>query len=51
MVTRLHRPLRRELLVDGEPWIGTLMQSGLKLVRKRHRKGIELGWKALCGAP
>jgi hypothetical protein len=47
MVTRLDKPLRRELLVEGEPWIATLMPSGLKLVRKGRRKGMELGWKAI----
>ena len=47
MVTRIGKPLRREILVDGEAWIATLTPSGLKLVRKGRRKGIELGWKAM----
>ena len=47
MVTRLEKPLRREIDVDGEPYVLTISTDGLKLVRKGKRKGQELAWKDL----
>lgn len=47
MVTKLEKPLKRELDVNGEPYVLTIMTEGLKLVPKGKRKGLELGWKDL----
>ena len=47
MATKLEKPLRREVDIDGQPYIVTLSPEGLKLVPKGKRKGLELGWKAL----
>jgi len=47
MVTKLEKPLRREIEIDGEPWTLTIGPDGLKLVRKGRRKGLELDWKDL----
>jgi hypothetical protein len=47
MTTELDKPLRREVRIGSEPWIVTLTPTGMKLTRKRKRKGIELEWKAL----
>ena len=47
MATKLEKPLRREVDIDGQPYMVTLSPEGLKLVPKGKRKGIELGWKAL----
>ncbi len=47
MATKLDRPLRRELGVDGQPFMLTLTPEGLKLVPKGKRKGLELSWKSL----
>jgi len=47
MTTKLEKPLRRELLINREPWVLTIAPSGLKLTRKGRRKGVELQWKAL----
>ena len=47
MVTRLEKPLRREIDVDGEAYVLTISTDGLKLVRKGKRKGQELAWKDL----
>ena len=44
---RLHKPLRRELSIAGEPWVITISPVALKLTRKGRRKGLELAWKAL----
>jgi hypothetical protein len=50
MATKLDKPLRRELAIDGAPYMLTLSPEGLKLVPKGKRKGLELAWKALvCG--
>ena len=47
MTTKLDKPLRREVLIDAEPWVVTLTPTELKLVRKGRRKGIVLEWKGL----
>jgi hypothetical protein len=47
MATKLDKPLKRELDLDGEPYTLTLSPEGLKLVPKGKRKGRELAWKDL----
>ncbi len=47
MATKLEKPLKREIDVDGKPYIVTLTPNGLKLVPKGKRKGQELAWQAL----
>lgn len=44
MTTRLESPLKRELLIQGEPWRLTISPLGLHLARKGRRKGYELSW-------
>jgi hypothetical protein len=46
-VTRLDKPLRRELLVGETLYTLTIDQDGLKLVEKGRRKGVSLAWTAL----
>lgn len=47
MTTRLDKPIRRELDIDGRPYTLTIDPDGLKLVEKGHRKGQELRWADL----
>jgi hypothetical protein len=47
MATKLDKQLRREVSIDGQPYMLTISPEGLKLVPKGKRKGVELGWKAL----
>jgi hypothetical protein len=47
MTTKLERPLRREIVIDREPWVVTIEPTHMKLTRKGHRKGVELEWKGL----
>jgi hypothetical protein len=47
MATKLDKTLKRELDVNGEPYILTLSPEGLKLVPKGKRKGHELAWSDL----
>jgi hypothetical protein len=49
MATKLDKPLRRELAVDGQAYMVTISPEGLKIVPKGKRKGVELAWKALIG--
>jgi hypothetical protein len=44
MATKLEKPLRRELVIDDEPWTLTIAPEGLKLVPKGKRNGHELAW-------
>jgi len=48
MATKLEKPLKRELSIEGEPYILTISPEGLKLVPKGKRKGQELAWKDLA---
>ena len=47
MTTKLEKPLKRELDVDGEAYVLVISPEGLKLTRKGRRKGQELSWKDL----
>lgn len=47
MTTKLEKPLRREIAVNGAPYIVTLTPQGLKLTAKGKRKGIEIAWADL----
>lgn len=45
MTTKLGKPLKRELVIEGQPYILTIAPDGFKLVEKGRRKGQELSWK------
>jgi hypothetical protein len=47
MATKLEKPLKREVEIDGNPYMLTITPEGLKLVPKGKRNGLELAWKAL----
>jgi hypothetical protein len=47
MATKLEKALKRELDIDGKPYILTIDPEGLKLVEKGRRKGQELHWADL----
>ena len=46
-MTKLDKPMRRELQVGDQLFTLTIAPEGLKLVEKGRRKGIELAWTAL----
>lgn len=48
-MTKLDKPLRRELEIGDKAYTLTIAPDGLKLVEKGHRKGLELAWSALVG--
>jgi hypothetical protein len=47
MATKLEKPLKREVAIDGQAYMLTITPEGLKLVPKGKRNGLELAWKSL----
>lgn len=45
MTTKLDKPLRREIDIEGRLYTLTIDEAGLKLVEKGRRKGHELRWR------
>ena len=46
MATRLDKPIKRELEIDGRAYMVTVSPDGVKVVEKGKRKGQELSWAA-----
>lgn len=46
-MTLLDKPLKREVQIGDAAWSLTIDPTGLKLVPKGRRKGLELSWEAL----
>jgi len=47
MATKLNKLLKREIDVDGKPYMVTLSPEGVKLTEKGKRLGREHSWKEL----
>lgn len=47
-MTKLDKPLRREISIDDTLHTLTIGPLGLKLAQKGHRNGIELSWKDIA---
>ena len=47
MATRLDKPIKRELEIDGRTYMVTVSPEGVKVVEKGKRKGQELSWTAI----
>ena len=47
MATKLEKAVRREVAIEGQPYMVTISPEGLKIVPKGKRNGIEIAWKAL----
>ena len=47
MATKLDKSLKREIDIDGKPFMLTLSPDGMKLVPKGRRNGLEISWKDL----
>ena len=47
MTTALEGPLKRALVIDGEPYTLTITPDGLNLAPKGRRKGHALAWRDL----
>jgi hypothetical protein len=47
MATKLDKSLKREIDIDGKPYMLTVSPEGMKLVPKGRRNGVEISWKDL----
>jgi len=47
MATKLEKALKREVDIEGKPYMLTIAPEGLKLVEKGRRNGLELSWKGM----
>jgi hypothetical protein len=48
MATKLDKPLKREIEIEGKPYMLTISPQGMKLVPKGKRNGLEIAWKDLA---
>ncbi|HEV7779481.1 MAG TPA: hypothetical protein VGO76_21605 [Luteibacter sp.] len=48
-MTKLDKPLRREVDIGGKAYTLTIDADGLKLTEKGHRNGTSLAWKDVVG--
>ncbi|HYD51994.1 MAG TPA: hypothetical protein VEA99_05180 [Gemmatimonadaceae bacterium] len=46
MTTKLTKPIRREIEVDGKTYTLHISAEGVRLTRKRFRSGRALSWRA-----
>jgi hypothetical protein len=46
-MTKLDKPLRREIVIAEAPYTLTIDADGLKLMKKGHRRGVSLRWTEL----
>ena len=47
MATKLDKPIKRELDLDGDAYTVTISPEGIRVVRKGHRKGHEMSWRSI----
>ena len=45
MTTRLEKPIKREIEIDGRAYTVTISPDGVKVVEKGKRNGQELAWR------
>lgn len=46
MATRLDKPIKREVEIEGRTYMVTISPEGVKVVEKGKRKGLTLSWTA-----
>jgi len=46
-MTKLDKPLKRELRIKDLPYVLTVDPAGFRLTKKGRRKGVEIAWKDL----
>ena len=47
MATKLEKPIKRELDVDGETYTVVISPEGVRITLKGRRKGHELSWQTI----
>jgi hypothetical protein len=48
MTTKLERPMKREVDINGVAHTVTLDESGVKVTKKGNRNGSEISWQQLA---
>jgi hypothetical protein len=46
-MTKLDKPLKRELSIEGKSYVLTIEPDRFKLALKGHRKGLQFAWQDL----
>lgn len=47
-MTKLDKPIRREIRIGRQAHVVTISPDGMKLTKKGRRKGIEIAWEDLA---
>ena len=47
MATKLDKPIKRELELDGRLYTVTISPDGVRIVEKGRRKGQEISWHSI----
>lgn len=47
MATKLEKPIKRELEIDGTAYMITISPEGVKVTQKGYRKGQEISWRTI----
>ena len=47
MTTKIDKPIRREIEINGEAYTVVITPQGVRLTRKRFRSGRVVSWKAI----
>lgn len=47
MATKLEKPIKRELEIDGTAYMITISPEGVKVTQKGYRKGQEMTWRSI----
>ncbi len=47
MTTKLSGILKREIELDGEPFVLTITEEGVMITPKGRRKGQQMSWRSL----
>jgi hypothetical protein len=50
LTIKLEKSMRREISVNGLPYIATLSAQGIKLVQKGRRNGVVVTWDKLIAS-
>jgi hypothetical protein len=47
VATKLEKPIKRELEIDGTAYMITISPEGVKVTQKGFRKGPEITWRSI----
>jgi hypothetical protein len=47
VATKLEKPIKRELEIDGTAYMITISPEGVKVTQKGYRKGQEITWRSI----